>query len=342
MRRCFPVILILLATAAAAVGQTTQASDPADEFATFGVKASIPHEWKRLPEDGPETMAKWSVPGAAAITVSVTLETARGRVARTFATELAAKTGGEAREEASGIGDEPATRIVWNQASPPPAAGAPPSNTAPVHREVLVVVHNQYLYQIAASGPAAEGDIAAALDDLRRGFGFCEVLRPAQCSNLRDEPVTVLSKLTVRPVATIRPRPAPGFAQGKAMEMQIFNYRSGRADLILTVEVDQRKANQNLEQLGQTLLKQMSLKDDPDHPIKWKKLDGPTPRIISTSFNGARSGTRGVPLRFSLVELSEREVALFGFVFPTTDDLDRQAYEDSTEAMMQTVQAAPR
>jgi hypothetical protein len=71
-----------------------------------------------------------------------------------------------------------------------------------------------------------------------------------------------------------------------------------------------------LEQLGSSLLGQMSFKQDPEKPVKWKKVDGPTDRVICTPFDGAKSGSRTVPIRFALIELTADQVVLLGFVFP--------------------------
>jgi hypothetical protein len=82
----------------------------------------------------------------------------------------------------------------------------------------------------------------------------------------------------------------------------------------------------------------MSFKQDPEKPVKWKKVDGPTGRVICTPFEGGKSGSRTVPIRFALIELPGDQVVLLGFVFPTSDPTDREIYETLTEAMTSTVE----
>jgi hypothetical protein len=311
--------------------QTTQQTDPEREFATFGVKAVVSANWKRLAEDSPDTIAKWGVGGSAGqpdVIVIAALETSRGKSLKSYSEDIAKKTVAEVRQETAGLGEDPTWKIIY--AKTPAATGPQPSAT-------LVAVHEEHLYRVTSFAMAPSADADGALEELRRGWSFCAITRPAQCVTLRDEPVTYLDRLTVRPPAVLRPKALPVDGKGKALEFQTFNYRSGRADMVMTMEVDKRPAKKTLEELGQQLIAQMNLKQDPEHPIKWKKIEGERDAVICNSFPGAKSGSRTVPLRFALVDLGENQVVLLGFVFPTGDDTDREIYEDLTETMAQTV-----
>lgn len=335
----FFLLLVILSFAASGLvqAQTTAESLTAQEFATFGVKVTAPSEWKRLPEDGPDMMAKWSVgsgDGKDAVVVTVRLESARGKTTKSYATEYAQKYGSEARSEPSGLGDDATWRIDFK---PSPQTPASQGGTA------LVAVHGQYLYIIAGTAVQPGADAAGAVEELRRNWSFVDLERPSSAPGLRPDPVMMLGKIQMRPTATLRPREARPNTRGRAVEMQIFNWRSGRADLVMTAEVDAKPTKaSSLEDLGKALLAQMSLKDDPEKPIKWKKLDGPTPRIISTSFEGAKAGSKSVPLRFALIQLNDRDVCLLGFVFPNSDKVERESYEDMSEAMTSTVEAVKK
>ena len=336
MRWFVPLLVFCFAASQFARAQTTAESVTAQEFATFGVKATAPASWKRLPEDGPDMMAKWGVPGAdgkdAAI-VSVSLESSRGKTAKSQAAELAQKLAGEAKSEPSGLGEEPTWRIDFK---PNAQASGMQMKTA------LVAVHGEYLYTVVGAEQSG-GDAAGAVEEIRRNWSFVDLERPSTATGLRSEPVMMLGKLQMRPAATLRPREARPRTRGKAVEMQVFNWRSGRADMVMTAEVDVKPTKMSaLEDLGKSLLAQMSLKDDPEKPIKWKKIEGPTPRIISTSFEGAKAGNRNVPLRFALIQLDDQNVCLLGFVFPNSDKVEREIYEDLSEAMTATVQAVKK
>ncbi|HEX8521174.1 MAG TPA: hypothetical protein VF669_02890 [Tepidisphaeraceae bacterium] len=305
------------------------------EFATFGVRVSPPAAWKRLPEDQANIIGKW---GAGANPASSTGEyptiviaeiiEARGSKAKQVAEETARKAGGEAKQEPLGLGDEQTWRVTLPRSAASPAAHA------------LVAVHDQYLYRVSSYAMAEGADALGALEDLRRTWSFVEMTRPSQSMGLRDEALVYLDKLTMKPAAVLRPKPlAPdNKSHGKAQEYQIFNYRSGRADMIMTMEVDRRPAKLSLEQIGQALLKQMSLRNDPEHPITWKKIEGAKDGVICTPFPGARTGSRTVPLRFALVGLDDNNLLLLGYVFPTGDKVDVETYQDLSEAMARTVE----
>jgi hypothetical protein len=335
MRIAKAVSIYLLLLIPLAQAQTTKQTDPEREFATFGVKISTPDNWKRLPEDSPDMIAKWGIAGAGSapdhydVVLTAELETAHGKNLKNFVADVAKKDAGECKQETVGLGEEATWRITY------------PKNTTETVRPhaMLVAIHDEYLYRVTAYAGAAAGDADAALEDLRRGWNFCALVRPSQCVALRDEPVSYVGKVSMKPPAVLRPKAlAEEAAGGKALEFQIFNYRSGRADMVMTLEVDKRPAKKSLEDLGQQLLKQMSLKQDPEHPIKWKKLEGDRDAVICNSFGGAKAGNRTVPLRFALVALTTDEVVLLGFVFPTGDKTDQEVYEELTESMAQTVQ----
>jgi hypothetical protein len=338
--RLIVLVICCLAACPLAHAQTTAESVTAQEFATFGVKLTAPADWKRQPEDGPDMMAKWSVPGALAggaggaatesAIVTVRLESARGKTTKSYATEMAQKIGGEARSEPSGLADDATWRIDFTK---PTAQAGPQIKTA------LVAVHGEYIYIVTGFEAQPGADAAGAVEEVRRNWSFVDLERPSSAPGLRPEPVVMLGKLQMRPAATLRPRDVRQQTRGKAIEMQIFNWRSGRADVVMTAEVDARPTkSSSLEDLGKSLIAQMSLKQDPEKPITWKKLQGLTPRIISTSFEGAKAGSRGVPLRFALIQLNDQDVCLLGFVFPNSDKTEREIYEDMTEAMTSTVE----
>jgi hypothetical protein len=313
------VATALLVLVSVATAQTTQQTNHELEFATFGIKCTAPAHWKRLPEDSSDMIARWTVPGPtpdADVTVIAELETSKRKVLKTYAADIAAKAGAQARPEVAGLGEDPTWKIIY------------PSNPAPglQPRAALVAIHDEYLYRVTAHSASPTPDADAALEDLRRNW-----------TALREEPIAYLDKLTVRPPAVLRPKSIPIEKQGKALEFQIFNYRSGRADMVMTMEADNRPPKKSLDDLGRQLLLQMNLKQDPQNPIKWKKLEGDREAVISDAFPGARAGTRTVPLRFALIALNEKEVVLLGFVFPTGDKTDQQIYEDLSESMAQTI-----
>ncbi len=333
MKKSQAVAICLFVAISIARAQTTQQTDPEREFATFGVRFTVPGNWKRLPEDSQDMIAKWGVATAGSakdhfeIIVAAELESARGKTLKTYVADVAKKAGGQASQEAIGLGEEATWRITY----PKNMSGTSQSSA------MLVAVHDEYLYRVTTFVGPDGGDADGALEEVRRGWNFCALTRPSQCVALRDEPIRYLEKLTMKPPAVLRPKTLAMEAAGKAREFQIFNYRSGRADMVMTMEVDKRPAKKSLEELGQQLLKQMNLKPDPEHPIKWKKLEGDGDAVISNSFGGAKAGNRTVPLRFALVELGADEVVLLGFVFPTGDKTDQETYENLTESMAQTV-----
>ena len=342
-RHQYALTLLILFTCTITHAQTTNETVTAEEFATFGVKVTAPPDWKRLPEDGPDSMAKWALPGGSGPespggVVIVRLESARGKSAQSYAKEIAGKFSGEARSESSGLGDAATWRVTFTK----PVEAPPGQPPVPQPKALLVAVHGEYLYAVWGLENTPGTDVEGAVEELRRNWSFTDLQRPSSTRGLRENPIMMLGKIQMRPASTLRAREQQERTRGKAIEMQIFNWRSGRADLVMTAEVDRRPAKLSLDDIGKALLGQMSLKEDPEKPIRWKKVDGPTPRIISTSFEGARSGGRSVPLRFALIELNEKEICLLGFVFPTTDPTDREIYEDLTEAMTSTVESVKK
>ena len=337
------ITLCVLAPWAAA--QTTAESATAEEFATFGVRVTVPPEWKRLPEDGPESMAKWAVPGTGSadqpdVILIVRMESARGQTAKSYTSEIARKSEAEAHAEPLGLADEQTWRVNFTKPFRLPAAEGQPAPPQP--KTLLAAVHGEYLYAVWGFEAKPGGDVAAALDALRQNWSFVDLQRPSSTTALREQPIRMLDKLTIRPVVTLRPREARENVRGKAVELQIFNWRSGRADLAMTVEVDNRPPKISLEDLGKSLLARMSFKQDPEKPVTCKKVEGSTQRLICTPFAGAKSGSRTVPIRFALIELTGNQVALLGFVFPTSDPLDQEIYENITEAMTSTVEPIKR
>src|SRR5207237_9067243 len=118
-------------------------------------------------------------------------------------------------------------------------------------------------------------------------FAFTERQRPSSCMALRADPVAVLGKLTIKPLATMRPTPTNlAGAAGKAIELQIKNVRSGRSDVAMTVELEKRPRGKTLQQIGDDLIGQLALPRETE--VRWKPVEGPTPRILSSSFPGAR------------------------------------------------------
>jgi hypothetical protein len=336
-----PFLIMVCLLLARADAQTTQETATAEEFATFGVRVTVPPEWKRLPEDGPESIAKWAVVGTGTaetpdVIIIARLESARGQTARTYTSEIARKSDAQAVAEPVGLADEQTWRVNFMK---PMAAPAGEGQLAPPQpKTLLAAVHGEYLYAVWGFEGKAGADVDGAMAELLRNWSFVDLQRPSSTTALRAEPVRMLDKLTIRPAVTLRPKEAREKTRGKAVELQIFNWRSGRADMVMTVEVDRRPPKLNLEALGNSLLKQMSLKQDPEKPVKWKKLEGSTERLISTPFEGAKSGSRMVPIRFGLIELSGDQVVLLGFVFPTSDPTDLEIYETLTEAMTSTVE----
>ena len=323
-------------------GQTTQETleyAQERELATFGVRFTAPADWQRRRETSPYMIFKWAVTagGHDSVILSAELDTARGKTLRGYVSDLAKNGNGEARPETVTLADDPTWRIIFPKKE---------NATEPQPAQMLVALHDQYLYRITAYEAAPGADVAGAIEEMRQAWSFCTVAPPASCLTLRDDALEFLGKFTMKPPAVMRPAPANPVSEGKALECHIFNYRSGRPDMIMTVEADKRPHGQSLEQIGQSLIAQMDFKEDPEKPIKWKKLEGLHPAVICNAFDGARSGpgsgARAVPLRFGLIELNENEVLLLGFIFPGSDKTDREIYEDLGEAMIKTLEVVKK
>ncbi len=162
--------------------------------------------------------------------------------------------------------------------------------------------------------------------------------RPSECVKLRQNPINCWNLMTFKPPATFRLRAPMPKDPGNPMLFQVFNYRSGLADMLANLGIGERGPHQSLKQVGQSLVEQMGVHQDPANPVKWEALTGgESPGIISSTFDGAHMGDRSVPVRFALLELDERKVALCIFVFATRDKDDQEIFRNLAESMSKTI-----
>jgi hypothetical protein len=336
MRYVVGLTLLVCIGAAVALAQTAPALETGDEFSSFGLRVHVPETWTRVIETKPDMIAQWSVPGASgAAPAVVTLEitSARGKSFKAYAGELAATLGAMVQEDPGELDGEKPTRISGAGAGAGAAEGG-----AAQKSEILMVMHEGFIYTLTASSseaPAAE--LTGMLEDVRKSWRFCPMALPALDLTFRAQPTPILDRFTLKVPARMRPAPSVHSVKGTS-ELQIFNYRSGRPDVLMTAQVAPRPAGTPLEKLGDALIAQIALPREQEDPIKWKKVEGSTPRILCAPFLGARSGSRLIPVQFALIDLGGRDVVLLGFVYPTSDQSDRGRYQDRVEAMVASVE----
>ena len=92
------------------------------------------------------------------------------------------------------------------------------------------------------------------------------------------------------------------------LQLRTFNYRRGRPDFLMTMQVLVITPGVTLEKVGNALAAEAGA--GRDEPITWKTLEGSPRRIISRSFQMGSSTTHPMDVRVGLVQLSEREVAM--------------------------------
>jgi hypothetical protein len=309
-------------TPAPATQQTPVAQVP-EEFTPFGVKITVPGDWKRLPEGQADSVGRWAVlkPGSTTevdAIVTVEMSAARGRTAETAGAELAKHFKGTVDKDAELAGDK-ASRITGT-------LGAP-KTTKPV--ESLVSRHGDFIYILSAAG--TEGGMAhsQALQDLRQGFEFVPITSPTERMDLRPDGITVFKRLTIKPLSTLRPTPDQ---KPNIVQMRVFNYRRSRPDLVVTMEIVSASAGLELERAGTEIaVRSGASKDD----LSWKEVTGTPRRIMSSPFKIAN---RNMPVRIGLVQLGPEEIGMINFGLVTPDDYDRVLYEAKCEEMLQSVE----
>jgi hypothetical protein len=325
---------------------TTQPTSTPEEFKPFGVKLTVPADWKRLPEGRSNVIAKWAImkPAAAAAAagaaqpgtadkigtvVSVEMEPARGRTALMFAQDLLKRARGQIESEDAELGGQRAVRVIA-MIAPDPKQPAKPL-------EALIAPHEGFIYCAAAIADDPNGDQSQAVQDLRQGFEFTEIQAPSNYMTLRSQTVTAFHRMRLRLMATMRP--APEQRRRDAISMRVVNFRRDRPDLVLTIQVLTVKTGATLEQVEKELVSGMASK--PDEPPGWDTL-GQTPlKVLSKPFL-AKGQNREMNVRIGLVQLSPSEVGLLTFGLMTPDNSDRLLYEDKCEEMMKTVEPIKR
>jgi hypothetical protein len=294
-----------------------------EEFEPFGVKITVPPDWKRLVESQSDSVGRWAVfkPGStteadAVVTVEISL--ARGRTAEMAGNELAKKIKGQIDNDAELAGNK-ATRVTGELVD---AKGRKPF-------EALIARHEDFVYTVSAAG--VEGGVvhSQAIQDLRQGFEFTPIASPTDRMELRAEPFTLFRRFSIKAIRTLRPMPDQ---KPNLVQMRIFNYRRSRPDLVLTMEVVAVSAGASLEAVGaEVAVRSGAKKDD----LAWKEVPGTPRRIISSPFKIAN---RNMPVRIGIVQLAGNEVAMINFGLATPDDYDRVLYEAKCEEMLKSVE----
>jgi hypothetical protein len=329
------VLLILLGLTPAALAQTAAITAPPttqqapvvqtpEEFSPFGLKVTVPSDWKRLPEGQPDLVGRWAVlkPGStteAAAVVTIEISLARGRTAAAAGKELAKKFNGQA---------DPDAELAGNKASR--VTGEIGDAKAKRPLEALVARHEDFIYVLSAAG-TTEGGMAhsQALQDLRQGFEFAPVASPTEHMELRAEPFSVFQRFSIKAIGTLRLTPDQ---RSNLVQMRVFNYRRSRPDLVVIMELVPVTAGATLEAIGTEFATRSGAKKD---DINWKELPGTPRRVISGNF---KIGNRTMPVRIGLVKLSDNEVAIINFGLATPDDYDRVLYETKSEEMLRSIE----
>jgi len=334
------IVMVVASSSAFAFAQTpaTPASAPAtsapapssvpQEFEPFGLHLTPPADWKRLPEGQSQVVARWAVlkPGStdqAAAVVTVEMQTARGRTAEKYGKELAQSLKGQA-DPAAELAGAKACRVTADIGDA----------KAPRPMEALIACPDQNLYIISAA--ATEPGVAhtQAIQDFRGGVEFVPVTSPTSYLEPRGgDPLTVLSRFRIKPMATLRPSPEqrPGVIQLRTM-----NYRRNRPDLLVTMEVlNVSTPNASLEAVGNEIVKRAGA---PNVTMNWKEIPGPAGaprRVVSNTFS---IPGKPLPLRIGLVQLTPTDFAMVNFGLATPDDFDRVLYQDKCDVMLQSIE----
>ncbi|HEX8521171.1 MAG TPA: hypothetical protein VF669_02875 [Tepidisphaeraceae bacterium] len=331
-----PILLILLSLPAVALGQTSAdtalappipqtqpaVQNPA-EFEPFGVRVSVPTDWRRLTEIQPTQVGRWGVfkPGSTteiATVLVVDMEAARGRTTETAGQELAKKMKGKVDLDAELAGAK-ACRVTGEVTT---AKGVRPV-------EALVARHEEYIYILTSTG--TEGGIAhsQALQDLRQGFDFVPVTAPTEHLDLRPEPFAVFNRFSIKTLQSLRPSPEQ---RQNVLQWRVFNFRRSRPDIVMTMELLNVSPGATLEAVGTQLAVTSGAKKD---DVQWKALNGTPRRIVSNTF---KVKGRSLPVRIGLVQLSDRELAMINFGMSTPDETDRVLYEARCNQMLESVE----
>jgi hypothetical protein len=204
--------------------------------------------------------------------------------------------------------------------------------------EILVAVHEGYIYQAYATEGEAGVSHTQALQEIQQGWRFNELVTPSTYMEFRPEAVRVFRRFKINFLATMRP--SPDQARPDILQVRTFNYRRGRPDFLMTMQVLVTTPGVTLEQVGNQLAAEAGA--GRDEPIVWKTLEASPRRIISRSFQMGSSTTHPMDVRVGLVQLSQREVAMVNFGLVTPDNFDRTIYEDKAESIVMTVQPVER
>ncbi|MEA2707606.1 MAG: hypothetical protein QOF78_207 [Phycisphaerales bacterium] len=256
-------------------------------------------------------------PPAAIVTIEV--EPAAGRTAAQYAEQGATRTRGKVTPTDAVIGGLKATSVTGGTV----ADGMPASS--------LLVARGDYIYVIGGLATTQEQIPRAAMVALGKSVVFRDLVESWQSTMLSDPPFEVLNKMTLAPLANMRPSPRP--VDPGHVFIVTYNYVARRIDFTLDVQVVPNPKHVDLRTLGQNITAKLGGAN-----IDWGITKGVPRRAISRTFKAAIPGGPELTSRVGLVQINGDDVALLTFIFANPDPAALAAYERSSEEIVRSVQ----